>query len=83
MVSGVMGVIGVTVAEPDIDRAGDSIPVPILPSYVEVVAVVVVLDEDFIVAFVWVEVESEELALIVLLLLLLPMLLLSGGWSRK
>ena len=75
-----MGVIGVTVAEPDIDRAGDSIPVPILPSYVEVVAVVVVLDdEDFIVAFVWVEVESEELALI----LLLPMLLLSGGWSRK
>jgi len=77
-----MGVIGVTVAEPDIDRAGDSIPVPILPSYVEVVAVVVVLDdEDFIVAFVWVEVEIEELALIVLLLF--PMLLLSGGWSRK
>ena len=75
-----MGVIGVTVAEPDIDRAGDSIPVPILPSYVEVVVVVVVLD-DFIVGFVWVEVESEELALIVLLLL--PMLLLSGGWSRK
>ena len=74
-----MGVIGVTVAEPDIDKAGDSIPVPILPSYVEVVAVVVVLDdEDFIVAFVWVEVESEELAL-----LLFPMLLFSGGWSRK
>ena len=72
-----MGVIGVTVAEPDIDKAGDSIPVPILPSYVEVIAVVV-LDEDFIVAFIWVEVESEELALIVLLLLL-PMLLLSGG----
>jgi len=82
VVNGVMGVIGVTVAEPDIDRAGDSIPVPILPSYVEVVAVVVVLDdEDFIVAFVWVEVEIEELALIVLLLF--PMLLLSGGWSRK
>jgi len=73
-----MGVIGVTVAEPDIDKAGDSIPVPILPSYVEVVAVVVLLDEDFIVAFVWVEVESEELAL-----LLFPMLLLGGGWSRK